>query len=65
MDAAQPYSCEQPVDLVCQAVDMISFISRTLGESPGQIELSARDCAGFGYIMQYVQNQLELALTRM
>lgn len=54
-----------PADLVSQAVDMLGFVSRMLGESPEQVELSARDCAGFGYIMQHIQNQLELALTRL
>ena len=65
MKTANPYTSEQPVDLISQAVDMLGFISRMLGESPEQMELSAKDCAGFGYIMQHIQNQLELALTRL
>lgn len=70
-DNVEPYrqKCQakgvHPDDLVSQAVDMLGFVSRMLGESPEQVELSARDCAGFGYIMQHIQNQLELALTRM
>ena len=63
MKTANPYTSEQPVDLISQAVDMLGFISRMLGESPEQMELSAKDCAGFGYIMQHIQNQLELAIT--
>ncbi len=44
---------EHPADLISQAVDMLDFVSRLLGESPEQVELNARDCAGFGYIMQH------------
>ena len=42
---------EHPADLISQAVDMLGFVSRLLGESPEQVELNARDCAGFGYII--------------
>ena len=45
---------EYPADLISQAVDMLGFVSRLLGESPEQVELNARDCAGFGYIMQHI-----------
>ena len=65
MKAQQPYCPEQPVDLISQASAMLGFISRMLGESTVQVELSAQDCAGFGYIMQHIQNQLDSALTRM
>lgn len=60
-----PCVSEHPADLIGQANAMLGFVSRMLGESSEQIELSAQDCAGFGYIMQHIQNQLELAITRL
>lgn len=65
MKTANPYTSAQPVDLISQAVDMLGFMGRILGESSEQLELSAKDCAGFGYIMQHIQDQLELAITRL
>lgn len=57
---------DMPTDLINQAAEMVEFLALALVDgTETQKEIPRRALSGFGWIMQDIQERLELALTRL
>lgn len=57
---------DMPTDLINQAAEMVEFLALALADdTETQKEIPRRALSGFGWIMQDIQERLELALTRL